>query len=158
MSLYQKDFILRMIESVAATLRRALRRREDGDVDGARQDVAMSIAEVLGPSAAMVPMVDATTAANLLSDPQRIALYLQLLEVDAELLDAKGLPDRGRAGRHRAAELALELVLRRVELPDDTIGMIHRLLGRADRTAMAPRYRDAWDEALRLTPRQGPAA
>ncbi|MCC6318031.1 MAG: hypothetical protein IT361_10105 [Gemmatimonadaceae bacterium] len=151
MSLYQRDFILRLIEAVGATLRRALKRREENDLAGARQEIALTIGEVLGPGAAMVPMVDATTAANLVSDPQRLALYCQLLEADAELLSAMGQTDRAAAVARRATELLLELVLRRVELPDDTIARIQTLVQRTDVASLGPRYRDAAAAAMRLT-------
>lgn len=152
MSLYQRDYILRLIEAVGATLRRVLKRREEKDFAGARQDVAQTIGEVLGPGAAMVPMVDSTTAANLVSDPQRLALYCQLLEVDADLLDQMDQGTRATNTRRRAAELLLELVLRKVELPDETIVQTHALLTRVDASSLAPRYREAADLASRLTP------
>jgi hypothetical protein len=152
MSLYQRDFILRMIEAVGATLRRVLKRREESDLAGARQDVAATIGEVLGPGAAMVPMVDSITAANLVSDPQRLALYCQLLEVDADLLADMGHGDRAMATRRRATELLLELVLRKVELPDETIVQAQALLTRVDVAALSPRYRQAAEALSRLTP------
>ena len=152
MSLYQRDYILRLIEAVGATLRRVLKRREENDLAGARQDVAMTIGEVLGPGAAMVPMVDSTTAANLVSDPQRLALYCQLLELDGDLLEEMGHGDRAVATRRRSLELLLELVLRRVELPDETIVQVQALLARVDAASLSTRYREAAEVALRLTP------
>jgi hypothetical protein len=152
MSLYQRDFILRMIEAVGATLRRVLKRREENDLAGARQDVAATIGEVLGPGAAMVPMVDSMTAANLVSDPQRLALYCQLLEVDADLLEEMGHGDRAIATRRRAVELLLELVLRKAELPDETIVQTQALLERVGVPSLGARYREAADVASRLTP------
>lgn len=141
MGLYQRDFILRMIEAVGATLRRALRRRQDGDVAGARQDIAFTVGEVLGPSAAMVPLFDSSTAADLVSDPQRLALYAQLLETDAELLEAMGEGGRAAATRTRALELLLEVVLRHTELPDETILQTRALLDRVGTSALSARYR-----------------
>lgn len=152
MSLYQRDFILRMIEAVGATLRRVLKRRDENDLPGARQDVAQAIGEVLGPGAAMVPMVDSITAANLVSDPARLALYCQLLEVDSDLLADMGQGDRAVTTRRRATELLLELVLRKVELPDETIVQAQALLTRVDMASLSPRYRQAAEAASRLTP------
>ena len=140
MGLYQRDFILRMIEAVGATLRRALRRREEGDYAGARQDIAFTVGEILGPSAGMVPMVDSSTAAYLVSDPGRLALYAQLLETDAELLDAMGQGARAAATRKRALELLLEVVLRHTELPDETIDQTRALRGRVDTATLSARY------------------
>lgn len=157
MSLYQRDYVLRLIESVAATLRRVLKRREEKDLAGARQDVAMTIGDVLGPGAAMVPMVDSTTAANLVSDSQRLALYCQLLELDGDLLEEVGQGDRAVATRRRSLELLLELVLRKVELPDETIVQVQALLARVGVASLSPRYREAADVASRLAPVLPPA-
>ena len=153
MSLYQRDYILRMIEAVGATLRRVLKRREEKDLPGARQDVATTMGEILGPGgAAMVPMVDSTTAANLVSDPQRLALYCQLLELDGDLLEEMGHTDRAVTTRRRSLELLLELVLRKVELPDETIVQVQALVARVDGASLSSRYRDAAEAASRLTP------
>jgi hypothetical protein len=53
MAVVQRDFILRMIEAVAATLARVLRRRQEKDFVGARQDIGQAIGAVLGPRGAM---------------------------------------------------------------------------------------------------------
>lgn len=152
MSLYQRDYILRLIEAVGATLRRVLKRREEHDLPGARQDIARTMHELLGPGAAMVPMVDSITAANLVSDPQRLALYCQLLELDADLLEEMGHGERAVAARRRSLELLLELVQRNVELPDETIVQAQGLIARVDVASLAPRYREAAEGASRLTP------
>ena len=157
MSLYQRDFILRLIESVAATLRRVRKRRDDGDLAGARAEIVATMTEVLGPSAAMVPMVDAQTAANLVSDPQRVALYCQLLEADADLLDGLGHTPSGSRMRTRALELLLELVLRRAQLPDETIAQLGALVPRVDAAALGSRYHTALGEAMRLAPARSAA-
>ncbi|MGQ0646555.1 MAG: hypothetical protein ACT4P7_03230 [Gemmatimonadaceae bacterium] len=143
MALHQRDYILRLIERVAAALARVRKRREDGDHAGARREVAETTVELLGPSAPMIPLVDSTTAANLLSDPQRIALYSRLLETDADLLAAMGQGTAATAARRRALELLLELVLRRTELPEETADQLRALLAIVDVTQLGPRYQQA---------------
>ena len=142
MGLYQRDYILRMIEAVGATLRRALKRRDEGDLAGARQDIAFTIGEILGPSAGMVPLVDSSTAVDLMSDPARMALYAQLLEADADLLAGMGDMARAARARQRALELLLESVLRHTGLPDDFIEQVRALRERVDASALSTRYRN----------------
>jgi hypothetical protein len=140
MGLHQRDYVLRMIERIAAVLARALKRRNEGDVEGARDDVRGALAEVLGPAGPMVAMVDPRTAVDLISDPERVTLYARLLEADADLTDAQAGAGTGALARRRALELMLELVLRRVELPDDAKAFVAELEARVDEGALDPRY------------------
>ena len=143
MALHQRDFILRLIEAMAAAIARALKRREEGDTAGAREELARAMAEVLGPSGPMVRMVDVPTAVSLVSDAQRLVLYTRLLALDADLLDDLGKPAEAQGARRRALELLLELVQRKAELPDEALERIEALRAAVDPAALAPRYRDA---------------
>jgi len=143
MAVVQRDFILRMIEAVAAALARVLRRRQERDFVGARQEIAQTIGEVLGPRGAMAAMVDARTAADLISDGRQIALYSRLLAEDADILDEMGQPDAGRVTRQRALELLLETRIRRLELRDEDHAQLRALALRVERAALAPRYLEA---------------
>lgn len=143
MAVVQRDFILRMIEAVAAALARVLRRRQEKDFVGARQEILQAIGEVLGPRGAMAAMVDARTAADLISDGRQIALYSRLLAEDADVLDEMGQPDAGRATRQRALELLLETRVRRLELRDEDREQLRALAWRVERSALASRYLEA---------------
>jgi hypothetical protein len=143
MALHQRDYILRLIESVAAAVARVLKRRSEGDLAGARRELRQAMDEVLGPGAAMLPMVDSQTAVNLVSDPQRLVLYARLLELDADLLADVGQPAESRASLRRALEILLELVLRKVELPDEALAQLDALRPRVASADLAPRYRQA---------------
>jgi hypothetical protein len=143
MAVVQRDFILRMIEAVAAALARVLRRRQEKDFAGARQEISQTIGEVLGPRGAMAAMVDARTAADLISDGRQIALYSRLLAEDADVLDDMGQPDAGRVTRRRALELLLETRIRRLELRDEDHAQLRALALRVERASLAPRYLEA---------------
>lgn len=140
MSLHQRDYILRMIERIAALLARVLKRRTEGDFAGARRDIAEGMTDVLGPAGAMVRMVDPATAANLLGDADRITMYARLLEADAELQEALGDQPGASRTRCRALEVMLELVLRHVERSDAMTALTTALAARVDRATLGPRY------------------
>ena len=140
MALFQRDFILRMIEVVAAALARARRRRLERDLTGARQEVSQAIGQVLGPRGAMAAMVDSRTAADLISDPRQISLYSRLLAEDADIVEEMGQPAQASAIRLRALELMLETVIRKLELADDDRAHMLALSHRVDRSALGPRY------------------
>ena len=128
MSLYQRDYILRMIERIAAVIARAMRRKNDGDAAGARADIAAATAELFGPAGQMIPFVDVRTAVDLLSDPDRVTLYARLLDADAELLEAMG--KSGVTTRQRALALMQELERRTAVLSDETHAFLAELRAR----------------------------
>jgi len=142
MALFQRDFILRMIEVVAAALARVRRRREARDFAGARQEIAQAIGQVLGPRGAMAAMVDSRTAADLISDPRQISLYSRLLAEDADIVAEMGQPAVAQKIRLRALELMLETVIRKLELADEDHAHLLALVQRADRPALGGRYRE----------------
>ncbi len=129
MSLYQRDYILRLIERMAAVIARAMRRKTEGDPAGARADLAAATADLFGPAGQMIPFVDVRTAVDLLSDPDRVTLYARLLDADAVLLEAMGQP--GDTPRRRALELMRELERREAILPDQVRDFIAELAARS---------------------------
>ncbi len=115
MSLHQRDYILRMIERITAVLARALKRRTEGDLDGARAELAAATSELLGASGALLPFVDARTAVDLLSDGDRVTLYARLLMAESTLTDEAS----AQLVRHKARALMEELRRRAVPLSED---------------------------------------
>ncbi len=120
MALVQRDFILRMIEAIAAAIARIRKRRSEGDLVGARQDVRQATMELLGPAAAMAIMVDVRTAANLISDPHRLRLWCHLLAEDSALLSEMGKGRETGAVDRRIVELLLEAWQREKEWDEHT--------------------------------------
>lgn len=132
MGVHQRDYILRLIERIAAVLARAMRRKNEGDAAGARADIAQATTDLFGPAGPMVAFVDVRTAVNLLSDPERVWLYARLLDADAELQDALGLDSH--ATRVRARELMREVIARGGALPDTLLSFADELEGRTPPT------------------------
>lgn len=145
MALVQRDYILRLIEAAAAAIARALKRKTEGDLSGARQEIAESIGQVLGPRGSLATMVDARTAADLISDPVQIALYARLLDEDADILEQIGNAalDSSRKVRQRALELMLETHIRQLELRDEDNELTASLLRRVDHDLLSPRYHES---------------
>lgn len=127
MSLVQRDYILRMIALVAAAIARAVRRREEGDAAGARTELRGATRELLGPAADLVGQVDPRTAANIIGDPQRMALFARLLHADAEFLRILQRPAEGDQADRRALALLLEARQRDPELDDEALALLETL-------------------------------
>lgn len=141
MALVQRDYILRMIQAIAAAVARAMGRKATGDLVGARLELHNATVELLGPTASMVGMVDTRTAANLVGDPKRLALWAQLLHEDAAVLRDMQRVAEGDATERRVVELLLEAWKREAAFDDDT----RRVYDEA--RALVPR--DRIDPALR---------
>lgn len=103
----QQDYLLRMIEQAFEAIRRMRRRRSEGDGQPALADLDSAVADLLGPAAAVAERLDPATAAQLVRDPERVALWARLLAERAEILRAAGHPDAATWGR-RALAIALE--------------------------------------------------
>jgi hypothetical protein len=101
------DYLLRLIQQVAATLRRLRERVEGGALpDEIARDAGLAIGELLGPQRALMEMLDAKSAAALAGDPERLDLWIALIRMQSHAaLDAH---DDMKAARLSARADALE--------------------------------------------------
>jgi hypothetical protein len=142
MSLVQRDYILRLIEAMGAAVARALRRRLEGDLAGARREVQMACSELLGALGPLAERLDARTAADLVGDPRRVAMWGRLQAVDADLLQDMGRTTEAAAAARRALELLLESTLRDPMADGDTRSVVDALRARVPASALDPRHRE----------------
>ncbi len=151
MALVQRDYILRLIESLLAAIARSRKRRSDGDLNGARLELHQATMELLGPAASMAMMVDVRTAANLVGDPQRLRLWCQLLNEDSALLTELGRTREAAAADRRIVELLLEAWQRENEWDDRSLEIFGeaRARGGADQIDAAHRALLAMCDAAR---------
>jgi hypothetical protein len=143
MSLVQKDYILRLIESIAAAVARVLKRKEAGDLVGARRELDMAIGELLGPSARLAPMMDSHTAAQLVGDSRRVTAWATLLKEDADLLRLMWRDADAGTTERRSLELLLEVWVRDHTLPADALAALEELRNRVDPQLLDVHYREA---------------
>jgi hypothetical protein len=108
MSPVRQDYLLRMIEQAFAVLRRIRERRRSDELADAVRDADGAVDELLGPAAAVATRLDAYTAAQLIREPERVALWARIVAEKAEALRELGDDPAARAAGRRALELALE--------------------------------------------------
>lgn len=105
----REDYLLRMIQQIAAILAR-LRARLTGASGAEAAEVAReagaAIATLLGPQASVLQQLDSASAARLVADADRVALWTALMRVQADALRASGRADA--ADRLAARATALE--------------------------------------------------
>lgn len=101
------DYLLRLIQQVAAMLR-ALRERAEGGAnpEEVSRDAGAAIGELLGPQRSLMEMLDAKSAAALAGDPDKLDLWIALIRMQAE--SASKLNDPAKAARLTARADALE--------------------------------------------------
>ena len=101
------DYLLRMIQQVAAALR-ALKGRMEGGAqpDEVSRDANSAIGELLGPQRSLMEMLDAKSAAALTGDAERLDLWVELLRVQA--IAATNANDSAKAARLTARADSLQ--------------------------------------------------
>lgn len=101
------DYLLRLIQQVAATLRRFRGRVKDGALsDETMRDASVAIDELLGPQRSLMEMLDAKSASALAGDYERLELWVQLIRLQADA--ARTANDVARADTLHARANALE--------------------------------------------------
>lgn len=111
MSPVRQDHLLRMIEQAFDVVRRIRRRRQDGDPAAAVRDADAAIDALLGPAAGVAARLDPSTAAQLIRNPEQVALWARIVAEKADALREAGDDPAARAAGRRGLELALEACL-----------------------------------------------
>lgn len=155
MALVQRDFILRMLEQIAAAVARVTQLKSTGDLVGARQEVRRATMELLGPASAMAMMVDTRTAANLVSDPRRLRLWARLLEEDSALLREMHHDREAAATDLRIVQLLLESWQREPEWDEEIRAVFVAVRARGGDRALDAAYRAQLAEWERVQPATG---
>ena len=102
------DYLLRLIQQVAATLRRLRERVTDGaPADETVREAGAAIGELLGPQRSLMEMLDAKSASALAGDYERLELWVQLIRLQADA--ARATNDVARADKLSARANALDL-------------------------------------------------
>ena len=105
----REDYLIRLIQQLGEMLRR-LRGRLAGTPAGneiaeIHREAGAAITSLLGPQAMLLQQLDATSAARITGDPERVALWTEFLRVQADAQRAAGRPDAADRLTARAAAL-----------------------------------------------------
>jgi hypothetical protein len=102
----QEDNLKRLMRQAAEALRWLRGRIEGGEPPlNIRADAASAIASLLGPEAPLLGMLDAVTASRLLGNAERVTLWAELVDVDADAALAAGDSAVASERRRRASDL-----------------------------------------------------
>lgn len=104
----QRDYILRLLEQAAAVLRRLRELLARGDAPAAEivDEARAAQAALFGDTWLLLQRVDLATATGLIRDARQLALWADLLRVEAEANRQLGNEPRATDLETRAAALA----------------------------------------------------
>ena len=104
----QRDYILRLLEQAAAVLRRLRELLVAGTADPATlvEEARAAQAALFGDTWTLLQRVDVTTATGLIRDARQLALWADLLRVEADANRSLGDAARAEYLEARAAEIA----------------------------------------------------
>ena len=105
----REDYLLRLIQQLAGALGR-LRERLGGptavvEADDVAREAGAEISRLLGPQAPLLQQLDAASAVRIVADPQRVALWVAFLRVQAEAHRLRGGVDAAQRVEARAVAL-----------------------------------------------------
>ena len=105
----REDYLLRMIQQIAAVLAR-LRERLTGataanDAADVEREGGAAIVSLLGPQASLLQQLDSASAVRLVADADRVALWVALIRVQADALRLRGRVEGSDRLTARAAAL-----------------------------------------------------
>lgn len=103
-AMFQKNQFQKLAEQLAEMMTASRDKIRAGLPDEALTRIATMHHELEGALAASLPRFDAATALSLLG-PEKARLHAQILELEADALDAAGQLARAEACRKRAAAL-----------------------------------------------------
>lgn len=108
----RSDYILRLIEQLGAAIAR-LREKLVGAgaaaADEVMDETRQMQSELFGPLWEVISRVDARTAASLVPEQNKLLVWIELLEIEADAAEKAGAAATAAARRLRAAELRNEM-------------------------------------------------
>jgi hypothetical protein len=106
MSLFENDYIKRMLKQLAAFIASILKASAAKNPGEAAMLVREASSQVLGIEWDVLSSTDVPSAIMLLrGDPEKIRMYADLLEAEAQVLEQHGDPARAQLRRDRAVAL-----------------------------------------------------
>jgi hypothetical protein len=113
----QRDYILRLLEQAAAALRRLRELTGAGTTPPVEivEEARAAQAALFGNTWMLLQQVDVGTATSLVRDPRQLAMWAELLRVEAEASRASGDERRAIHLETRAAGIAAAAAANKVD-------------------------------------------
>lgn len=136
----ERDYLMRLVQQLAAVMRRILRLQEQEKYDQAQQEVEEAYGELLGLERELLISLAPATAAPLLGEAGKIRIAARLLQADAELAGRRRDPEAAYSLRSRALELYLEALAVAEQVEEEDYATLRRWSAEVEQAALADRY------------------
>lgn len=138
----ERDYIMRLVQQLAAVATRILRLRELEKYDQAQQELEQAYGELLGLQHELLLSLDAATAAQLLGHEEKIKIAAKLMQEESALLEHQGRFEQAHARRQRALELYLEALALAGYSEEEDGAILASLCQKIDVAELAERYQE----------------
>ncbi len=144
----ERDYIMRLVQQLAAVMRRILRLQEQEKYDQAQQEVEEAYGELLGLERELLMSLAPATAAPLLGEAGKIKIAARLLQAEADLAGRRGDAEAALRLRSRALEFYLEALAVAEQVEDDDYATLRLWSAETEQAALADRYQRLLAEFL----------
>ncbi len=142
MGIFERDYVMRLVKQLVELIAIVLRLKGAGKMNEAVQALENGCLSLLGIPYSALALVDSKSAADLLSEPTRIAAFARLLEERAAIEEESGDLLAASARRVHALEVYLEALLRAPTHQAAGEGL-ERLRAKVPAGRLKPRYAEA---------------
>jgi len=139
----ERDYLMRMVQQLAAVVARSFKLKEQEQYDQAEQEIEKAFGELLGMDAHLVNLFDPATLAQLVGDTEKVKVLSTLVFEQGELHRLQGEDEQAQKEYLRALELLLEVRLQRGTGSIADLQQVQALLQRIDVNQVSERYRSA---------------
>ncbi len=136
----ERDYIMRMMQQLAAAVARLFQLKQQEKYDQALQEVEKAYGELLGLNAPIVSSFDSPTLAQLLGHAGKMTALATLFFEQAELHRLNREPEHAQKFYRRALEMFLEAYQAQAEDDAECRAKIQMLLQLAGTSHLPPRY------------------
>lgn len=136
----ERDYIMRLVQQLAAVMRRILRLQEQEKYDQAQQEVEEAYGELLGLEHELLISLAPATAAPLLGEAGKIKIAARLLQAEAELAGRRGDAESAHRLRSRALELYLEALAVAEQVEEEDCATLRLWSAETEQAVLADRY------------------
>jgi hypothetical protein len=147
MPVVDKDYIVRVIKQIADLFARIVKLIEKREYDTALRVVQDACPKLVGFDYAPLAFADAESAAKLLVDKDKVKIFAQLVQKEAELLELKG-DDSAADKRRFAAQLWAEALGRNAVADPAQADALRALVERVGPEALSDRHRGALSQVM----------
>jgi hypothetical protein len=137
--MFREDYIIRLIEQLAAAIARIAGLNRRGEHDKALAAADRAWGELLDVPRALADTVNTATLVGMLRDPAKLRLAAQLFSEEGRALAGQGDPVHAQIRYRRAMELTLEA--RAIDRTDQDDAVILELSRLVPIDTLAARYR-----------------